>query len=131
MLDQEHLLPIECRDAGDPAAGISTEPARITRTWTNQRSSERFNLRPWKNGTHAVVSLGKYIAWIPTPAAEGPILKLTLEMSPASSLVNGIPRAMTFDRWMAGDRSEALTVSIEANCATRDPATPRFRRIRN
>jgi len=126
----EFTIPIECNDASRPELGFSTEPSRITRETTGRTSGVRLIVRPWKDTTYLVISLDRYVAWVPSQSSSGGILKMTLDMSPASSLVDGVPQALTYNRWMAGDRPSGLeNVEFDANCNSRDKAAPAFRKI--
>ncbi len=129
VADAEYTIPIECNQAAAPQAGFSTEPARITRERTRRSSGVRLTFRPWKETEYFVVSLDRYVAWVPRAVSSTGILEMTLNLSPASSIVNGIPQALTFDRWMAGERAEGLrNVTFIANCRERDPNAPSFRK---
>lgn len=129
--DSEYTIPIECNDATRPEFGFSTEPSRITRENTGRSSGVRLTLRQWKETSDLVISLDRYVAWLPSQPSAGSVLKMTLDMSPASSLREGQPVALTYDMWMDGDRPAGVQgVSFEANCGYRDPAAPAFRKLR-
>lgn len=128
VADNEYTIPIECNDSADPNRGFSTEPARITRERTGRSSGVRLNVRPWKETSDLVVSLDRYVAWVPAPLFAGGAA--TLDMSPASSVKNNMPQALTYERWMNGERPEGLRkVFIQADCSTRDSDAPSFRKV--
>lgn len=129
--DAEYLIRIECRVRGRPEAGLSTEPNRITREATGGRYNMlSLHLRPWQDTGDVLVSVDRYVAWIPSPTSEGGVLSLELAMSPASVVRQGVPVAVTYDMWKGGDRPAGLDgVRIVANCNARDPEAPAFRRI--
>ncbi len=128
--DGEYTIPIECDDALRPEHGFSTEPARITRDATGRSSGVRLGVRPYKDTLDLVVSLDRYVAWVPRQASANGILRMTLDMSPASSLKDGMPVLLTYERWKDGERPEGLAdVSFEANCGYRDPMAPAFRKL--
>ena len=128
VADSEYIIPIECNDASQPEQGFSTEPARITKERTGRTSGVRLTVRPWKETAYLVISLDRYIAWAEPPAASGGVLRMTLSMSPASLLVDGTQKLLTYDEWMAGNRPAGLDgVMFEANCRERDPNAPAFR----
>lgn len=124
-----YTIPIECDDAARPELGFSTEPSRITRERTGRTSGVRLVLRTWKETDMVVISLDRYVAWMPRPPSAAGILELTLDMSPVSATVNGMPKLLSYDDWMAGDRPEGLSnVRIVANCQSRDPNAPSFKK---
>ena len=128
--DQEYTIPVSCDDTSRPAAGVYTEPQKVTRERTGRSSGVRLTIRPWKDTSDVVVSLDGYVAWIPSPASTGGVLKLSLAMSPASYVRDGAPVALTYDEWMAGNRPEGKdSVDIEVNCLALDPAAPAFRKL--
>lgn len=128
VADNEYTIPIECNDSSDPNEGFSTEPSRITREETGRSSGVRLNVRPWKETTDLVVSLDRYVAWVRAPLFAGGAA--TLDMSPASSVKNNMPEALTYERWMNGERPEGLQgVRIRVDCSIRDPRAPAFRKI--
>ena len=128
--DSEYTIPIECDDPSRPEHGFSTEPARITREATGQTSGVRLTLRSWKETSDLVVSLDQYVAWVPSQSSNGGVLKMTLDMSPSSVLKEGMPVALTYDMWQAGERPAGIEdVSFEARCDSRDAAAPAFRKI--
>ncbi|MBK9168743.1 MAG: hypothetical protein IPM24_14910 [Bryobacterales bacterium] len=130
--DREYLIRIECRERGRPEAGFSTELNRVTRADTGGRSNmASLNLRRWQDSPDVVVSLDRYVAWLPVPTSNAGVLTLELAMSPASVVRNGAPTAVTYDMWKAGDRPPGHDrVRIVANCRVRDPAAPAFRKVR-
>ena len=130
--DKEYLIPIECDDARRPMRGVKTEPQRITKERTGRTSGVRLNIRPWKETDDIIVTLDRYVAWLPMPLGAGGVLNLlSLDMSPANRPVNGIPTPLTYEDWEAGDRPEGLdNVMIRADCRSRDPAAPAYRVVR-
>ena len=127
--NSEYTIPIECNDASKPELGFSTEPARITHEATGRTSGVRLTLRPWKETTKLVISLDRYLAWVPSEPSIGGILKMTLDMSPSSTLKDGIPVTLTYDLWEEGERPQGLKdVNFEANCSHRDPDAPAFKK---
>jgi len=128
--DSEFTIPIECNDASRPELGFSTEPSRITRERTGRSSGVRLTVRPWKDTTDLVISVDRFVAWVPLQSSSGGILTMTLDMSSASSMVDGVPQALTYDRWKAGDRPAGLeNVEFKANCKSRDQSVPAFRKV--
>lgn len=129
--DSEYLIRIECRVRNRPEAGFSTEPNRVTRGETGGRSNMvALNLRPWQGSDDVLVSLDRYVAWVPVPASDAGVLTLELAMSPASVVRNGAPTAVTYDMWKDGDRPPGREqVRIQANCNVRDPAAPAYRKV--
>ncbi|MDH3620917.1 MAG: hypothetical protein OER91_08505 [Gammaproteobacteria bacterium] len=128
--DGEYTIPIECDDASRPELGFSTEPSRITKENTGRTSLVSLRLRKWKDTDHLVVSLDRYVAWVPTPRSVGGTLNMTLDMSPASMVRDNQPVALTYDMWMDGDRPAGINgVSFEAQCSYRDPAAPAYRKM--
>ena len=128
--DKEYTVPIECDDASRPELGFSMEPSRITRERTGRASMINVRIRPFGEEDEVIVSLDRYVAWLPQPASAGGTLKLTLDMSPMGVLRDGQQKLLTRDMWMSGDRPEGLKgVTIEAQCNTRDPEAPSFRKI--
>jgi len=126
----EYTIPIECNDASGPEHGFNTEPSRLTRQATGRSSGVRLNARPWKDTSNLIVSLDRYVAWVPSKRSSGGVLRMMLDMSPASSVKDGIPVTLTYDMWMDGERPAGLeNVSFEANCSHRDPAAPAFRKL--
>lgn len=128
--ENEYLIPIECYEAANASAGFSTEPNRITREQTGRSSMVRLTARPWKETEYWVISLDRYMAWIPAPTRAGPTLEMTVDLSPSSTINNGIPETLTFEKWMDGMRPEGLTgVTFVANCAERNPDAPAYRKL--
>ena len=79
-----------------------------------------------------MVSLDRYVAWVPAQASAGGVLTMTLDMSPASALTDGIPVALTYERWLAGEHETGLEGAwFSANCNAGDPAAPAVRKITN
>ena len=126
----EYTIPIVCEDTARPELGFYTEPQRITRERTGRASQVRLTVRPWKDTSDLSVSLGRYVAWVPSQSSTGGILKMTFSMSPASYLEEGTPIALTYEDWSNGKRPGGLeNVSVEANCSFRDPNAPAFRKL--
>lgn len=131
--DSEYLIRIESRVQRSPEAGFITEANRIT----CRKTGGRYNMvtprmRPWQDSGDSIVSFEGYVAWIPTPGSAAGVLSLTLDMAAASVVRDGTPVVVTYDIWRDGDRpAGADGVQFEANCSTRDPEAPRFRKIRN
>lgn len=125
----EHVIPIVCDDAARPEIGFATEPSRVTREATGRTSPVNLRLRRWQDSAELVVSLDRYVAWIPVPESRGSVLSLTIAMSPISVLRDGTPVMLTHDMWTSGDRPEGIDVVIEADCRSRDPAAPTSRRV--
>ncbi len=128
--DKEYTIPIVCDDTSQPAIGVYTEPQRVTRERTGRTSGVRLTIRPWKETGNLIVSLDRYVAWISLPSSSAGILDMSLAMSPASFLQDGVPVALTYDEWMAGNRPAGLEeVRIEVNCRDLDPAAPAYRKV--
>ena len=128
--DKEYTIPVVCDDPSSPASGVYTEPQRESRERTGRASGVRLTIRPWRETSDVVVSLDRYVAWVPRPSSAEGVLELTLAMSPASSLQGGVPDALTYDEWMAGERPEGLDdVRIVVNCQFLDPDAPAFRKL--
>ena len=128
--EQEHTIPIICDDPARPEKGLYTEPQRITRERTGRASGVRLTIRPWKDTSDLSVSLDRYVAWVPSSPSTGGVLQLVIAMSPNTSVKDGMPVALTYDEWIAGNRPAGLEgVVINANCARRDPAAPAFRKL--
>ncbi|MGD9905300.1 MAG: hypothetical protein AB7U83_17670 [Vicinamibacterales bacterium] len=127
----EYLIRIECRERSRPEAGFSTEPNRVTRAETGGRSNMvALNLRPWPKTDDVLVSLDRYVAWLPVPSSAAGVLTLDLAMSPATVMRDGVPQAVTYDMWTAGDRPPGRDgIRIRANCSERDPSAPAFRKV--
>ena len=125
-----YTIPIECDDAGRPELGFSTEPSRITRERTGRTSGVRLVLRTWKETDMVVISLDRYVAWMPRPSSDAGVLEMTLDMSPISSTANGMPKLLSFDDWQAGNRPEGLSnVQVRADCTFRDSSAPSFKKV--
>lgn len=128
--DGEYTVPIVCDDTLRPANGVYTEPQRITRERTGRGSGVRLTIRPWKDTSDVVVSLDQYVAWMPAPASADGTLDITLAMSPASSMRDGVPTALTYDDWIAGDRPPGVdNVRIEVDCRAANPDAPAYRKL--
>jgi hypothetical protein len=131
--DSEYLIRIECRVQGSPEAGFLTEANRITRRETGGKyNMVSLRMRPWQDTEESIVSFEGYVAWIPTASSEAGVLSLTLDMAATTVVRDGNPVMVTYDMWHAGDRpAGAEGVRFEANCGTRDPAAPAYRKIRS
>ncbi len=128
--ESEYTIPIECDDSSRPELGFSTEPSRITKEATGRTSGLRLGLRRWQETDDVVISLDRYLAWMPRPSSAGGVLKMTLDMSPVTIMKGGSPVALTYDMWMEGERPQGIQgVSFEAQCSHRDPDAPAFRKL--
>lgn len=128
--DSEYTIRVECRVRGQPEAGFTTEPNRITREQTNRSNMVTLRLRPWPGTKDVIVSLDGFVAWMPTPTSSAGVLTLELAMSPASVVRDGSPVALTYDMWQRGDRPAGRDgVKLVINCLTRDPNAPAFRKV--
>ena len=129
--DSEALIRIECDEAGTPEAGFTTEPNRITREETGgQRNMASLRLRPWQDTDDVLITTNWGVAWIPRPASSGGVLSMELEVRPPTLMRDGMPTAVTYDMWKAGDVPETSEiVEFEANCTTRDPDAPAWRKL--
>ena len=127
--DTEYTIPIMCREEQN-GLDIATEPSRVTREATGRSSLIRLNIRPWKETSDMIVTLDRYVAWLPAqPAADGK-LQLEIDMSPSSIVRDGAPALLTYDMWMDGERPEGLkNVWIEADCNVRDPEAPKTKKL--
>jgi len=130
--DSEALIRILCDEAGRPEAGFTTEANRVTRRETGgQYNRTSLRLRPWKDTDDVLITTDWGIAWVPRPASTGGVLSLNVEVRPNQLQRDGQPVLVTYDMWKAGDVPEGSTVvEFEANCATRDPEAPSWRRLR-
>ena len=130
--DAEYLVAIECDDAARPELGFSTEPNRVTRERTGRTNGVTIRLRQWEDTGEVVVSLDRYMAWMPRPSSVGGTLSITLNLSPISAEKDGQPALLTREMWEEGIRPEGITgVKLEAQCNQRDPEAPRYRKIPN
>lgn len=129
--DGEALIRILCDEAGRPEAGFTTEANRVTRAETGgtyNRASLR--LRPWKETDDVLITTDWGIAWVPRPTSAGGVLSMEVEVRPGRLVRDGMPVLVTYDMWKAGDvPDERNVVEFEANCSTRDPAAPAWRRV--
>ncbi len=127
----EYTIRILCDDRGRPELGFTTEANRVTRAATGGQSNMvNLRLRPWKDTEDVSISLdGGGIAWIPQPTSAGGVLSLDVVLRPGTFFRNGQPVLVTYDMWKAGDIPDGETrVHFEANCASRDPSAPSFRK---
>ena len=130
VADTEHTIPIVCESAAQPELGFSTEPARITREATGRTSGVNLRVRPWQDTGNLIVTLDRYVAWVPTALSADGVLSMRLDMSPSSTMQADGPAMLTYDLWMSGERPPGLVgVQFEANCNVRDPAAPSSRRL--
>lgn len=128
--DTEYTIPVNCKDAQKPEMGVFTEPARITREKTGRSSGVRLNIRPWKETTDMIVSLDRYVAWLPLQSSSAGKFELEIDMSPASIMRNNVPAALTYDLWLAGERPEGLkNVWMQVDCNYRDPDAPKSQKL--
>jgi hypothetical protein len=129
--DGEALIRILCDDAGRPEAGFTTEANRVTREETGGRYNRAsLRLRPWKDTDDVLITTDWGIAWVPRPTAAGGLLSMDVEVRPNQLERNGMPVLITYDMWKAGDvPAERTVVEFDANCSTRDPAAPSWRRL--
>lgn len=126
----EALIPIECDVPSKPEAGFITEPSRITRRETGRTSMGSVRLRPWQDTGDVLITTSFGVAWVPAPTSSGGILTMELDVGPAGFERDGMPVAVTYDMWKAGEAPpERTTVYFEANCNTRDPAAPAWKKI--
>lgn len=128
----EYKIRILCDDAARPELGFSTEANRVTRAATGGRyNMVSLRLRPWKDTEDVSVSLdGAGIAWIPRPTSVGGVLSLDVVLRPGTVMRNNMPVLVTYDMWKAGDIPPGETsVHFEANCRSRDPEAPSFRKL--
>lgn len=126
----EYLIRIECRVQGRPEAGFNTEPNRITREQTGGRyNMVALGLRPWQDTGDVVVSLDRFVAWMPVPTSVGGLLSLELTMSPTTVTRDGAPALVTYDMWQSGDRPPGREgVRVQVDCNARDPEAPAIRK---
>ena len=128
--EHEFLIRIECRTPSRPELGFTTEPNRITREETGRSNGAVLRLRPWENAGDVIVNLGANVAWIPAPSSSGGVLTMELELYPAAFQRNGERVLFSYDMWKAGERSgEPASARFSANCSTRDPEAPAYRRL--
>lgn len=125
----EYVIPVVCDDLARPELGFATEPSRVTRAATGRASAANVRLRQWQDSNELLVTLDRYVAWIPMPESLDAVLSLAIAMSPASIVRDGIPVSVTYDMWASGDRPEGIEVAIEVDCRSRDPAAPSSRRV--
>ena len=130
--DAEYLVAIECDDAARPELGFSTEPNRITRERTGRTNGVTIRLRQWEDSEDIVVSLDRYMAWMPRPSSASGTLSMTLDLSPISVEKDGQPALLTREMWDEGFRPEGISgVKLDAQCNQRDPEAPWYRKISN
>ncbi len=127
--DTEYTIPIMCREEQN-GLDIATEPSRGTREATGRSSGVRLNIRPWRETSDIIVTLGRYVAWLPAQPTAGGKLQLEIDMSPSSIMRDGAPALLTYDMWMDGERPEGLkNVWIQADCNFRDPGAPKTQKL--
>ena len=123
-----YSLVIECDDAAQPEAGFSTLPSRLMRERHGRTNGANVRLRAWDE-REVVVSVDRFVAWLPTPSAQGDTLRLQLAMSRNSELRDKRPVLMTHERWQAGERFGApQSVSLKAWCGSVADDAPSYRR---
>ena len=133
--EHEFLIRIECRVPSRPELGFTTEPNRVTREDTGgQYNRASLRLRPWvdqgEETEDVIVNLGGAVAWLPRPASSGGVLSMEVELYPAAFERNGERVLFNYDMWQAGERSgDPETARFEANCTTRDPRAPAYRKL--
>jgi hypothetical protein len=129
--DSEAVIRILCDEAGRPEAGFTTEANRVTRAETGGKYNRTsLRLRPWKDTDDVLITTDWGIAWVPRPASAGGVLTMDVEVRPNQVQRDGQPVLVTYDMWKAGDvPDESSVVEFEANCATRDPEAPSWRRL--
>jgi hypothetical protein len=128
--DQEYTIPILCDDATSAAAGFITEPSRVTRERTGRSSLVNLRARPVEGHDELIVTLDRYLTWIPSSAASGPSLEVEIDMGLITILRDNMPVLVTREMWANGEQgTEIEGVIIEARCDARDPAAPTSRRI--
>lgn len=126
----EYTIRIECDDASRPELGFTTEPNRLTREATGRTNMVNLRLRPWKDTGDVIITLDRYVAWIPQPASAGGVLSVETGMSSVSTTRNNQPTLTTYDMWNSGDRPDGLeTMMFEARCGAPDPDAPAFRKL--
>ena len=107
VVDQrEYTIPIECNDPADASKGFSTDSSRITRERTGRTSGVRLIVRPWKETDEVVVTLDRFVAWLPGSVFAGSPVEASIDLSPASVIRDNLPVTITYDMWTAGDRPE-------------------------
>ncbi len=127
---QEYTIPILCDDATSAAAGFITEPSRITRERTGRSSPINLRARPVDGHDELIVTLDRYLTWIPSSATSGASLEAQIDMGPITILRDGLPVLVTREMWANGEQDTAVEgVLINARCDARDPAAPASRRI--
>lgn len=130
VAETEYTIPVLCDDAQRPEMGFSTEPSRVTRERTGQSSGVNLRLRTWEDTDFVVVSLDRYVTWMPRPASVAGVLSVQTSMSPVTVTRDAAPVAYTYDMWSSGDRPVGLeTMSFEARCGLPQPAAPSVRNI--
>lgn len=128
--NKQYTIPIVCDNPASPETGLYTEPQRVTRERTGHASGVRLTIRPWRDTSDLIVNLDRYVAWIPRSATADGVLEISLSMSPTTSLQDGMPVALTYDEWRAGNRPDGLaSVKIVANCGYLDPDAPAFQKL--
>ncbi len=126
----EFLIRIECRVPSKPELGLTTEPNRITREEVGRSNGTALRLRPWEDTGDILVNAGGKMAWVPAPTSTGGVLSMQVELYPTTITRNGAPVLVTYDMWKAGEHSgEATVAQFEANCTTRDPEAPAYRKL--
>lgn len=129
--DGEFTIRILCEDASRPELGFFTEANRVTREATGGKTNGvSLRLRPWEDTGDVLITSPLGVAWIPRPTSTGGVLSLSVDVVPASFMEDNALVAMTYDLWTAGKRPDGGgTLEFEANCASRDPDAPSYRRL--
>ena len=122
--DHDYTVIIEC-DQSVPELGFRTQPNRLTREAIGKSNPINIRLRRWEETDSLVLSVDKYVAWIPRPTSTAGLLEVTVEMSPNSEVRGGTPTLMTHDRWVAGERFEGgRSIRLRATCSAPAGAAP-------
>ena len=126
----EYTITILCDDASRPERGFTTEANRVTRAATGRRNMVSLRLRPWQDTGDVLVSLEGWAAWIPSPSSAGGVLSLDVVLRPMSSTKGNMPVLLTYEMWQRGEIPEGeRAIELEANCSTRNPEAPSFRKV--
>ena len=128
--DSEALIRILCDEVSRPEAGFTTEANRVTRAETGRSNQASLRLRPWQDTDDILITSTWGVAWIPRPASAAGALAMEVEVRPPTLMRDNMPVAVTYDMWKAGDLpDERRVIEFEANCGTRDPEAPAWRRL--
>ena len=102
----------------------------MTRERTGRTSGVNLRLRTWQDTDLVVVSLDRYVTWMPRPSSTADVLTVETGMSPMTVTRDGVPTAYTYEMWESGDRPvglESMTFEVRCNLAT--PITPSVRNV--